>query len=73
MHALFGTAHSALAAAFTPGTHPSLYAGVDRSALSLLDRAWMAWFELFGNPVLATGVAAFILHEVSSRSQQSAG
>ena len=50
-----------------PFAHPSadvLYAGTDMSKLSFLETQWVAWYTWINNPVLATGLASFLLHEV---------
>lgn len=49
----------------TPYTDPSvLYAGTDFSKLSWLELQWASWYIWIGNPILATGLASFLLHEV---------
>ena len=47
-------------------TASQLYAtlNVDYSQINWLERQWMAWYLWIGNPVIATGIAAFIMHEV---------
>lgn len=54
----------------TPGdfTASQLYAGLnlDVSQLNWFERQWMAWYIWIGNPIIATGIASFILHEVRS-------
>lgn len=62
---LLSTAGSMLKQATTFGTHPNLYPGLDRASLGLMDRAWVGWYEWFGNPILATFIGAVLLHEVS--------
>jgi methylsterol monooxygenase len=49
-------------------TASQLYAGlnVDFSQLNWFERQWMAWYIWIGNPLIATGIASFILHEVRS-------
>lgn len=42
-----------------------LYSGTDFSSLSWFEQQWAAWYIWFGNPVIATGVLAFVVHEVS--------
>lgn len=37
---------------------------LDYTQLTWLERQWMAWYLWIGNPLLATGIASFILHEV---------
>jgi len=41
-----------------------LYAGVDFTSLSWLEQQWAAWYVWIGNPIIATGLASFLLHEV---------
>jgi hypothetical protein len=49
-------------------TASQLYAGlnVDSSRLNWFETQWMAWYIWIGNPLIATGIASFILHEVRS-------
>ena len=49
-------------------TASQLYAGlnVDFSQLNWFETQWMAWYIWIGNPLIATGIASFILHEVRS-------
>lgn len=42
-----------------------LYANVDFSTLNAFETAWTKWYLWFDNPVVATGVMAFLMHEVS--------
>ena len=37
---------------------------VDYTQLNWFERQWMTWYLYIGNPLLATGIASFILHEV---------
>lgn len=58
-----------LSAAFNPVTSvygSDLYAGTDIGALNFLEKAWMQWYMYWGNPVIATGIMSFLLHEVCS-------
>lgn len=50
------------------GTVPlgGLYKGVDTAALNVFETAWMGWYNYFDNPVIATGIMAFLMHEVCS-------
>ena len=41
-----------------------LYTGTDFSSLSWVERQWVNWYLLIGDPVIATGLASFLLHEV---------
>jgi hypothetical protein len=49
-------------------TASQLYAGlnVDFAHLGWFESQWMAWYIWIGNPLIATGIASFILHEVRS-------
>ncbi|KAG8871913.1 C-4 sterol methyl oxidase [Tulasnella sp. 331] len=40
-----------------------LYSTLDFSSLSYLEKQWAAWYIFVGNPVLATGLMSFLLHE----------
>ncbi|KAK4702200.1 methylsterol monooxygenase, partial [Phenoliferia sp. Uapishka_3] len=42
----------------------NLYSGVDVASLNVAEKAWMSWYLYWGNPVLATGIMAFLMHEV---------
>lgn len=57
------------AAAHEAASH--LYAEVDFTTLSWLERLWVSWYLWFGNPTIATGVMSFIFHEVSKSSYSS--
>jgi hypothetical protein len=41
-----------------------LYGGTDFSSLNWVERLWVNWYLLIGDPAIATGLASFILHEV---------
>ncbi|KAI5478209.1 hypothetical protein MNV49_005376 [Pseudohyphozyma bogoriensis] len=44
-----------------------LYASLPSSTLSTLttpEKLWVTWYSLFDNPVLATGIMSFLMHEV---------
>ena len=47
-------------------TPSQLYASlnVDYTQINWFERQWMAWYLWIGNPVIATGIASFLLHEV---------
>ncbi|KAI0288729.1 hypothetical protein BC826DRAFT_1107481 [Russula brevipes] len=49
-------------------TASQLYAtlNIDFTQLNWFERQWMAWYIWIGNPLIATGIASFILHEVRS-------
>lgn len=40
------------------------YQGIDFSSLSWLEKQWATWYIWIGNPVTATGLMIFLLHEV---------
>lgn len=48
--------------------HPTpasvLYKGIEMSSLSLAERLWVQWYQYWENPVIATGVMSFLLHEI---------
>lgn len=41
-------------------------AGTDFDTLSTLETWWAQWYLYFGDPVIATGLLSFLLHEVRS-------
>lgn len=47
-----------------------LYGGVDIADLNWLERSWAAWYIWIGNPVIATGVMSFLMHEVSFNARR---
>lgn len=51
---------SALKASYVPN---DLYAGNDWDALNIFEQLWARWFIYIGDPMLATGLSSFILHE----------
>jgi hypothetical protein len=60
-------ATSASSAIFYKYSSQELYAGTDFSALNWAERQWVSWYLLIGDPVIATGLASFLLHEVCIR------
>lgn len=42
-----------------------LYAGYDFSQLNWAEKLWADWYIWWGNPVIATGIMSFLMHEVS--------
>lgn len=34
-------------------------------SLNVLEKAWMSWYLYWGNPIIATGIMSFVMHEVS--------
>jgi methylsterol monooxygenase len=56
------------AAAFLGPSHSlpqDLYAGTDFNSLNWFEQKWVDWYLYWGNPVIATGIMSFLLHEVS--------
>ena len=43
-----------------------IYVHVDLSKVSWLEQLWAAWYIWIGNPIIATGLMSFLLHEVSN-------
>jgi methylsterol monooxygenase len=41
-----------------------VYANIDFSSLSWLEKQWAGWYIFIGNPIIATGLMSFLLHEV---------
>ncbi|KAI9635254.1 uncharacterized protein MKK02DRAFT_24942 [Dioszegia hungarica] len=41
-----------------------LYPGVDLLGLNWLERTWASYYIWMGNPVLATGLLSFVIHEI---------
>ncbi|GAA5821822.1 hypothetical protein JCM11251_001041 [Rhodosporidiobolus azoricus] len=64
IEALFRNATVLFTEASKRNTHPDLYAGVHAASLSSLEYAWMRYYSWWGNPILATGVFSFALHEI---------
>ncbi|KAG6878824.1 hypothetical protein C0992_007445, partial [Termitomyces sp. T32_za158] len=42
----------------------TLYSATDFSSLSWFEQKWVAWYVMIGNPVIATGLMSFLLHEI---------
>ncbi|KAF8896860.1 C-4 methyl sterol oxidase [Gymnopilus junonius] len=47
-----------------PNALTELYPGTDFSSLNWFEQQWVAWYIWIGNPVIATGLASFLLHEI---------
>lgn len=65
--ALNATTHALWQGLINPPVEVSgedLYKGVDASHLNILERGWMNWYIWWGNPIIATGVMSFLLHEL---------
>lgn len=43
-----------------------LYANTDFSSLTWAEKQWAGWYILLDNPVVATGLMSFLLHEVGA-------
>jgi len=41
-----------------------LYPNTDFDGLNVVERLWVSWYVWIGNPVIATGLMSFILHEI---------
>lgn len=50
-----------------------LYGDVNLGGLNWLERMWASYYITIGNPVLATGLMSFVLHEVSRTFIVSSG
>lgn len=48
-----------------PSSFTALYADTDHTALTWLEQQWVAWYIWIDNPIIATGLMSFLLHEVS--------
>jgi len=44
--------------------HP-LYADIDIGRLNWFEKQWVAWYIWIDNPVIATGLMSFLMHEVN--------
>jgi methylsterol monooxygenase len=40
------------------------YPGIDFSSLNWFEKQWAAWYIAIGDPIIATGLMSFIMHEV---------
>lgn len=51
-----------------PNALNELYPGLtDFSSLNWFEQQWVAWYVWIGNPIIATGLMSFLLHEVCRR------
>ena len=57
-------ATSASSSLFHKYSAQELYVGTDFSSLNWVERQWVNWYLLIGDPVIATGLATFLLNEV---------
>jgi methylsterol monooxygenase len=60
-------ATSASSSIFHKYSAQELYVGTDFASLNWVERQWASWYLLIGDPVIATGLASFLLHEVCMR------
>lgn len=44
----------------------AVYSTIDYSSLNFAEQLWFRWYSSWSNPIIATGVMAFVMHEVSS-------
>ncbi|KAG6874485.1 hypothetical protein C0995_010395 [Termitomyces sp. Mi166 len=49
---------------FNSTSSTGLYSTTDFSSLNWFEQQWVAWYAMLGNPVIATGLMSFLLHEV---------
>ena len=42
-----------------------LYGGMDLNQLNWMERTWANYYIWIGNPIVATGLLSFLIHEVS--------
>ena len=64
MESLCASSHMSLNSTASSAFY-ELYGGADFSSLSWFEQQWANWYIWIGNPVAATGLLAFIVHEVS--------
>lgn len=51
-----------------PNVLNELYPGLtDFSSLNWFEQQWVAWYVWIGNPIIATGLMSFLMHEVCRR------
>jgi len=43
----------------------AVYDTIDYSSLNFVEQLWFRWYSSWSNPIIATGVMAFVMHEVS--------
>lgn len=46
----------------------ALYPGIEFAALNWFEKQWVAWYIWIANPIIATGLMSFLLHEVGYTS-----
>ncbi|KAK0473579.1 C-4 methyl sterol oxidase [Armillaria novae-zelandiae] len=47
-----------------PSSFASVYADTDFQSLNWFEQQWAAWYIWIGNPIIATGLMSFLLHEI---------
>ncbi|MBW0478873.1 hypothetical protein O181_018588 [Austropuccinia psidii MF-1] len=63
-HSIFASDRPLNLNAGPPIANDNLYSEIDFSSLSYVENLWARWYLWFGNPIIATGVMSFILHEL---------
>jgi len=53
-----------LNATVTSSLYESVYSNTDFTSLNWFEQQWVAWYVWIGNPIIATGLMSFLLHEV---------
>lgn len=63
---MFNQTLTEFADSFTGNPIPAsvLYQGLNTTNLSWMEKLWVDWYLYWGNPVIATGVMSFLLHEI---------
>lgn len=56
--------HSFIQSVLHPESTAELYANTDFSQLNWFEMQWVNWYLWIDNPILATGLMSFVLHEV---------
>ena len=49
----------------------SLYGAMNLDHLNWLERSWASYYIWIGNPIIATGLLSFLIHEVSAQERSS--
>jgi hypothetical protein len=70
LHGLKENASSCITAAAI--SQQMLYSTINPIELGFLEGWWFSWYSYFNNPVLATGIMSFLMHEVSFRAGSGA-
>ncbi|KIK59671.1 hypothetical protein GYMLUDRAFT_44109 [Collybiopsis luxurians FD-317 M1] len=48
----------------SPNVMDALYKGTDFSSLNWAEQKWVAWYMYWNNPIIATGMISFLMHEI---------